>query len=248
VNNRLKGKRAVITAAGQGIGRATAEAFIHQGAELIATDIDEEALSSLQGCSIHRLDVTHQAEVEAFAASTGSIDILFNCAGYVHSGSILECTEEDWEVAFSINVRAMFRLMKAFLPGMLKKGAGSIINISSVASSIKGVPNRFVYSASKAAVIGMTKSVASDFVASGIRCNAICPGTVDSPSLTSRVAAQAASQQSTVEAVRRGFIERQPMKRLGKPEEIAALAVYLGSGESSFTTGQIHIIDGGWSN
>jgi 2-keto-3-deoxy-L-fuconate dehydrogenase len=248
MNNRLTGKRAVITAAGQGIGRATAEAFIKQGAELIATDVNEETLRSLDGCTIRRLDVTDRVEVEAFAREIESIDILFNCAGYVHSGSILECSEEDWEYAFSINVRAMFRLMKAFLPGMLEKCAGSIINMSSVASAIKGVPNRFVYSASKAAVIGMTKSVAADFVGSGIRCNAICPGTVDSPSLTSRVAAQAASQRSTVDEVRRTFIERQPMKRLGKPEEIAALAVYLASDESSFTTGQIHIIDGGWSN
>jgi len=191
--------------------------------------------------------VTDSSAVHAFALETGPIDVLFNCVGYVHSGSILECGESDWEFAFEINARAMFRLMKAFLPGMLEKGSGSIVNMSSLASSVKGVPNRFAYGASKAAVIGMTKSVAADFVTRGIRCNAICPGTVESPSLADRVAAQAARQQVTVDEVRKAFIERQPMKRLGKPAEIAALAVYLASDESAFTTGQVHIIDGGWS-
>ena len=237
----------MITAAGQGIGRATAEAFMREGANLIATDINQELLDSLSGCKTRQLDVTDSSAVQTFALETGPIDVLFNCAGYVHSGSILECSESDWEFAFEINARAMFRLMKAFLPGMLEKGSGSIINMSSVASSVKGVSNRFAYGASKAAVIGMTKSVAADFVTRGIRCNAICPGTVESPSLADRVAAQAARQQVTVDEVRKAFIERQPMKRLGKPAEIAALAVYLASDESAFTTGQVHIIDGGWS-
>ena len=244
---RLLGKRAVITAAGQGIGRATAEAFMREGANLIATDINQELLDSLSGCKTRQLDVTDSSAVQTFALETGPIDVLFNCVGYVHSGSILECGESDWEFAFEINARAMFRLMKAFLPGMLEKGSGSIVNMSSLASSVKGVPNRFAYGASKAAVIGMTKSVAADFVTRGIRCNAICPGTVESPSLADRVAAQAARQQVTVDEVRKAFIERQPMKRLGKPAEIAALAVYLASDESAFTTGQVHIIDGGWS-
>jgi 2-keto-3-deoxy-L-fuconate dehydrogenase len=247
MSGRLQGKRAVITAAGQGIGRATAEAFVREGANVIATDIDEAALRSLSGCEIRALDVTDPAAIEAFSTDTGSIDVLFNCAGYVHSGSILECTEDDWRFAFEINVSAMFRLMKAFLPGMLEKGSGSIINMSSVASSLKSVPNRFAYAASKAAVIGMTKSVAADFIASGIRCNAICPGTVESPSLAQRVEAQARAQGISIEQVRDAFIRRQPMGRLGKPEEIAALAVYLASDESRFTTGQTHIIDGGWS-
>ena len=237
----------MITAAGQGIGRATAEAFVREGANLIATDINQELLDSLSGCKTRQLDVTDSSAVQAFALETGPIDVLFNCVGYVHSGSILECGESDWEFALEINARAMFRLMKVFLPGMLEKGSGSIINMSSVASSVKGVPNRFAYGASKAAVIGMTKSVAADFVTRGIRCNAICPGTVESPSLADRVAAQAARQQVTVDEVRKAFIERQPMKRLGKPAEIAALAVYLASDESAFTTGQVHIIDGGWS-
>src|SRR5215831_6782929 len=247
MNARLLGKRAVITAAGQGIGRTTAEAFVHEGADLIATDINQELLDRLNGCKTRQLDVTDSSAVQAFVLETGSIDVLFNCAGYVHSGSILECSERDWEFAFEINARAMFRLMKAFLPGMLEKGSGSIINMSSVASSVKGVPNRFAYAASKAAVIGMTKSVSADFVARGVRCNAICPATVDSPSLAARIAAQAASQKVSIDEVRKGFIERQPMKRIGKPEEIAALVVYLASDESAFTTGQIHVIDGGWT-
>src|SRR6516162_7851784 len=244
---RLLGKRAVITATGQGIGRATAEAYVREGADVIATDINQELLNGLNGCKTRQLDVTDSSAVQAFALETGSIDVLFNCAGYVHSGSILECSENDWEFAFEINARAMFRLMKAFLPGMLEKGSGSIINMSSVASSVIGAPNRFAYGASKAAVIGMTKSVSADFVSRGIRCNAICPGTVESPSLADRVAAQAARRQVSVDEVRKAFIERQPMKRLGKPAEIAALAVYLACDESAFTTGQVHIIDGGWS-
>jgi 2-keto-3-deoxy-L-fuconate dehydrogenase len=244
---RLFGKRAVITAAGQGIGRATAEAFVREGADVIATDIRRESLEGLSGRENRQLDVTDPSAVQAFAIETGPVDVLFNCAGYVHAGSILECSERDWEFAFEINAHAMFRMMKAFLPGMLEKGSGSIINMSSVVSSVKGAPNRFVYGASKAAVIGMTKSVAADFVARGIRCNAICPGTVDSPSLADRIATQAANQKVSVDEVRKGFIERQPMGRLGKAEEIAALVVYLASDESAFTTGQIHVIDGGWA-
>jgi 2-keto-3-deoxy-L-fuconate dehydrogenase len=236
----------VITAAGQGIGRATTEAFVREGAEVIATDINEESLRTLKNCKFQGLDVTDLTAVQAFARDTGTIDVLFNCAGYVHSGSILECTDRDWEFAFAINARAMFWLIKAFLPGMLEKGSSSIINMSSVASSVKGVPNRFVYGTSKAAVIGLTKSVAADFITRGIRCNAICPGTVDSPSLGERIAKQAADQGTSPDEIRRSFIDRQPMKRLGKPEEIANLAVYLASDESAFTTGQIHIIDGGW--
>src|SRR5215469_1734940 len=247
MNSRLLGKRVVITAAGQGIGRTTAEAFVHEGADLIATDINQQLLDGLSGCKTRQLDVTDSSAVQAFVLETGSIDVLFNCAGYVHSGSILECSERDWEFAFEINARAMFRLMKAFLPGMLEKGSGSIINMSSVASSVKGAPNRFAYGASKAAVIGMTKSVSADFVSRGIRCNAICPGTVESPSLADRIATQAATQKVSIDEVRKSFIERQPMRRLGKPAEIAALVVYLASDESAFTTGQIHVIDGGWA-
>ncbi|MBV9491816.1 MAG: SDR family oxidoreductase [Verrucomicrobia bacterium] len=247
MSGRLAGKRAVITAAGQGIGRATAEAFVREGAAVIASDINEAALRSLQGCETRALDVTDPGAIAAFSAEAGPINTLFNCAGYVHAGSILECTERDWDFAFEINCRAMFRLIKAFLPGMLAQGGGSIINMSSIASSAKGVPNRFAYSASKAAVIGMTKSVAVDFVGRGIRCNAICPGTVATPSLDQRIAAQAEAQGVTPEQVRASFVARQPMGRLGKASEIAALAVYLASDESAFTTGQIHIVDGGWS-
>jgi len=237
----------VITAAGQGIGRATAEAFVREGAKVIATDIKRESLETLSGCETRQLDVTDPSGVQAFALETGPVDVLFNCAGYVHAGSILECSERDWEFAFEINAASMFRLMKAFLPGMLEKGSGSIINMSSVVSSVKGAPNRFAYGASKAAVIGMTKSVSADFVSRGVRCNAICPATVESPSLADRIATQAATQKVSIDEVRESFIERQPMRRLGKPAEIAALVVYLASDESAFTTGQIHVIDGGWA-
>jgi len=235
----------VITAAARGIGRATAEAFVKEGAEVVGTDIDESALRGMSGCQTRRLDVTDAASIESFARELGSIDILFNCAGYVHAGTILDCTETDWDFAFTLNARSIFRMIKAFLPAMLEKGGGSIINVSSVASSVKGVPNRFVYGASKAAVIGITRSVAADFVGRGIRCNAICPGTVDSPSLADRIARQAAAQELPEQDVRQAFIARQPMGRLGRPEEIGALAVYLASDESAFTTGQIHLIDGG---
>lgn len=245
MSQRLSGKFAVITAAARGIGHATAEAFINEGAEVVATDVDESALQGLSGCRTGRLDVTDATAIQAFALGLGAIDILFNCAGYVHGGTVLDCTEADWDFAVTLNARSTFRMIKAFLPLMLEKGGGSIINVASVASSVKGVPNRFVYSTSKAAVIGITRSVAADFVGRGIRCNAICPGTVDSPSLADRIAKQAAAQVVPVSEVHQAFIARQPMGRLGKPAEIAALAVYLASDESAFTTGQIHVIDGG---
>jgi len=241
---RLKGKRAVVTAAGQGIGRAVAEAFVGEGAQVTATDINEAALASLAGARTRRLDVTDRAAIEVLAGKLGAVDILFNCAGYVHQGTILECSEKDWDFSFALNVKSMYSTIRAFLPAMLAQGRGSIVNVSSVASSIKGVPNRFAYGASKAAVIGLTKSVAADFVGRGIRCNAICPGTVESPSLEDRMRALGGD----LDEVRRGFVQRQPMGRIGRPEEIAHLAVYLASDESGFTTGTTHVIDGGWVN
>ncbi|SAL03612.1 short chain dehydrogenase [Caballeronia arationis] len=244
---RLAGKTALITAAGQGIGLATAELFAAEGARVIATDIRTESLEG-KPFEVRKLDVLDTKAVNALASEIGTIDVLFNCAGFVHAGSILEASEADWDLAFDLNAKAMYRTIRAFLPAMLAKGGGSIINMSSAASSVKGVPNRFVYGASKAAVIGLTKAVAADFVTRGIRCNAICPGTVDSPSLQQRIAEQAKAQGAAIEQVQAAFVARQPMGRVGKPEEIAALALYLGSDESSFTTGQIHLIDGGWSN
>ncbi len=215
---------------------------------MIATDINERLLATLAGCETRHLDVTDRDEVQALAASLGPIDILFNCAGYVHSGTILECDAKAWEFSFALNVTSIFHTISAFLPGMLVKGGGSIINMASAASSVKGVPNRFVYGTTKAAVIGLTKSIAADFVGRGIRCNAICPGTVDSPSLRERIHAQALASGQGEAAVRAAFVARQPLGRLGRPEEIAALAVYLASDESAFTTGTIQVIDGGWSN
>ncbi|MGF6572216.1 2-keto-3-deoxy-L-fuconate dehydrogenase [Paraburkholderia fungorum] len=247
MTQRLAGKTALITAAGQGIGLATAELFAREGARVIATDIRIDGLAG-KPVDAHQLDVLDNAAIKALAAKVGPIDVLFNCAGFVHAGSILECTEEDWDFAFDLNAKAMFHTIRAFLPGMLEKGSGSIINMSSAASSVKGVPNRFAYGASKAAVIGLTKAVAADFVTRGVRCNAICPGTVSSPSLEQRIAAQAQAQGASVDAVQAAFVARQPMGRIGKPEEIAALALYLASDESAFTTGQAHVIDGGWSN
>jgi 2-keto-3-deoxy-L-fuconate dehydrogenase len=248
VAGRLEGKKVVITAAGHGIGRASAEAFLREGATVVATDVNHALLALLPGCQARRLDVTDAAAVGSLAADLGPVDVLFNCAGIVSGGTVLECTEEDWARAFEVNATAMFRTIRAFLPGMLSRGRGSIINMSSVASSVTGVPNRFAYGASKAAVIGITKSVAADFVARGIRCNAICPGTVESPSLLERVRQQAEATGAEVTAVRAQFEQRQPMGRLGKPEEIAALAVYLASDESAFTTGTVSIVDGGWTN
>ena len=249
---RLAGKTCVVTAAGQGIGAASALAFANEGAKVIATDINQDALNQLAtqhpSISTALLDVTDKAQIDAFVAATGSVDVLFNCAGWVPAGSILECSESDWQRAFDINVTSMYRLIQGFLPGMLATGKASIINMSSAASSIKGVPNRFVYSASKAAVLGLTKAIAADYITQGVRCNAICPGTVESPSLHQRIAAQALEQGKTVEEVYGQFVGRQPMGRIGKAEEIAALAVYLASDESAFTTGTINMIDGGWSN
>lgn len=240
---RLEGKTAVITAAAQGIGRASAELFAAQGARVIATDINIEALKNVVGCETRKLDVLKSDEVTALAQEIGTIDILFNCAGYVHNGTILECEESDWNFSVDLNVTSMYRMIRAFLPGMIANGGGSIVNMSSVASSIKGVPNRFAYGMTKAAVIGMTKAVAADFVAQGVRCNAICPGTVQTPSLEQRLHAT-----GDYEAAYKSFVTRQPMGRLGSAVEMAQLALYLASDESAFTTGTINIIDGGWTN
>jgi 2-keto-3-deoxy-L-fuconate dehydrogenase len=247
VAGRLAGKRALITAAAQGIGRASAEAFLREGADVVATDINTAGLTSLAGAETRRLDVSDAAAIADLVAEAGPFDVLFNCAGIVHAGTILECSDEDWDQAFAINARAQYRLVRAVLPGMLGRGRGSIINMSSVASSVTGVPNRFAYGASKAAVIGLTKSVAVDFVGKGIRCNAICPGTVESPSLRERIRAQAAASGQEEADVLAAFQQRQPMGRLGTPEEIAMLAVYLASDESAFTTGAVYVIDGGWT-
>ncbi len=254
MTERLKGKTAFVTAAGQGIGRATAEAFVREGARVIATDINEDLLADLAaktGCETRRLDVTDANAVLAAcieAQHKAPVNILFNGAGYVHAGNILECDEQAFDFSFDLNVRAMYRMIRAFLPPMLQNGGGSIINVASVAGSIKGAPNRFVYGATKAAVIGLTKSVAADFITKGIRCNAICPGTVESPSLRDRMVEQAKASGQTIEQVEALFVSRQPMGRVGRTTEIAALAVYLASDESAFTTGTAQIIDGGWSN
>jgi len=247
VAGRLAGKRALITAAAQGIGRASAEAYIREGAHVIATDVNGEALNGLAGCDLRTLDVTDGAQIASLVEAVGAIDVLFNCAGTVHAGTILECSDADWERAFEVNAKAQFRMIRAFIPGMLAQGRGSIINMSSVASSVTGVPNRCAYGASKASVVGLTKSVAADFVGRGIRCNAICPGTVESPSLRDRIRAQAAASGQDEAEVLAAFQARQPMGRLGTPAEIAQLAVFLGSDESAFTTGAIHVIDGGWT-
>ncbi len=253
--DRLAGKKALVTAAGQGIGRAIAEAFAAEGAQVIATDLNPNTLASLSGrpgITTRVLDVTDAAAIGALAAEVGAVQVLVNAAGFVHAGSVLDCPEADWDFAFALNVRSMYRLIKALLPAMLEhhaegRGGASIINIASAASSIKGVPNRFVYATTKAAVIGLSKSVAADFVGRGIRCNAICPGTVESPSLRERIAAQAAASGQSTKQVEAAFVARQPMGRLGRPQEIAALAVYLGSDESAFTTGTTPLVDGGWA-
>ncbi|MCS2171452.1 SDR family oxidoreductase [Scandinavium sp. TWS1a] len=244
----LAGKKVLITAAGQGIGFNTATLFAREGAEVIATDINIDALRDIPGITPRLLDVTDPQAIAALAEETGALDVLFNCAGVVHSGDILTCTEREWQFALDLNVTAMFRMIRAFLPAMLERNRGSVINMSSVASSIKGVPNRFAYSASKAAVIGLTRSVAADYVTRGIRCNAICPGTVESPSLRQRIAAQAQAEGRSEEEVYAAFVSRQPIGRIGKTEEIAQLALYLASDASSYTTGTVQIIDGGWSN
>lgn len=248
---RLAGKTALVTAAGQGIGRATVEAYVREGARVVAADINTELLAALAhdtGCETRRLDVTDAAAVREVVGTLGPVQVLFNGAGFVHAGTILECEESDWDFSFNLNVRSMYRLIRAVLPGMLAQGGGSIINVASVASSLKGAPNRFVYGTTKAAVIGLTKSVAADFVGRGIRCNAICPGTVESPSLRQRIEAQAKASGQTLAQVEAAFVARQPVGRVGRASEIAALAVYLGSDESAFTTGTAQVIDGGWSN
>lgn len=236
----LKGRVALVTAAAQGIGRAIADALVHEGVDVWATDINQPGLAGLAGARHRHLDVLDDAEVGALVGEIGQVDILVNCAGFVHAGTILDCTPDELDFACELNVKSMYRTIRAVLPGMLARKDGSIINISSVASSIKGVPNRFAYSTSKAAIIGLTKSVAADYVARGIRCNAICPGTVESPSLQQRLRAL-----GDYETARSAFIARQPIGRIGTPEEIAELAVYLAGAQ--FTTGQVHIIDGGWS-
>jgi 2-keto-3-deoxy-L-fuconate dehydrogenase len=242
----LAGKTALVTAAGQGIGRATAKAFAAAGAKVFATDVDKAKLAGLESDLIQTaaLDVLDAAAIAQAAQAIGAVDILFNCAGVVHQGTLLEASDADWTFAFELNCRSMFHTMQAFLPGMLALGHGAVINVASVASSFKGVPNRFIYSASKAAVIGMTRSVATDYVTKGIRCNCLCPGTVETPSLDDRIAANAAAAGS-VDAARAAFVARQPMGRLGTPEEIAALAVYLSSDDAQFITGQAIVIDGG---
>ena len=246
--DRLKGKTAVITAAAQGIGRACALAFAREGAQVVATDIDREKLTSLQAegggrIATRLLDVMKPKEIDALARDIGAVDVLLNCAGFVHHGTILDCGEADWEFTLDLNLRSAYRTIHAFLPAMLKAGKGaSIINMSSSVSSLKAAPNRFVYATSKAGLIGLTKAVAVDFIGKGIRCNAICPGTVETPSLEERIVAQGGTA-----AARQAFVARQPLGRLGTAEEIAALAVYLASDESSFTTGQTHLIDGGFT-
>jgi 2-keto-3-deoxy-L-fuconate dehydrogenase len=244
---RLQGKVALVTAAGHGIGRAIAEAFVAEGAKVIATDIDKTKLEGIAKARKLRLDVTSTRQVEALAARTGAIDILVNAAGWVHHGQVLDTSEADFDRSFDINVKSMHRTIRAFLPAMLEKGGGSIINIASGASSIRGVPNRYAYGASKAAVIGLTKSVAIDYIRRGIRANAICPGTIQSPSLDERIRALAAATGQSEEATRKAFIDRQPIGRLGTAEEVAMLAVYLASDESTYTTGAIHLVDGGFS-
>ncbi|MBI3370329.1 MAG: SDR family oxidoreductase [Betaproteobacteria bacterium] len=240
---RLQGKVAFVTAAGQGIGCGAANAFAREGAAVWATDVNAKSLAELEGVSGIRtraLDVTDEAAVNRLAAAVGPVDVLFNCAGYVHHGTILDCTPEDWDFSFNLNVKAMYLVTRAFLPGMLDKGGGSIINMSSIASSVKGLPNRFVYGASKAAVIGLTKSIAADYVKQGIRCNCIGPGTVDTPSLHERINAFADPVQA-----RRDFIARQPMGRLGSVDDITGILVFLASDESLFATGNMYPIDGG---
>jgi len=249
VSNRLKGKLALVTAAGQGIGRAIAEAFIAEGARVIATDVSVNKLKGVNAAKSAKLDVLSTEAVEGFANSItkefGALAVLVNVAGYVHQGTVLECSEKDWDFSFDLNVKSMHRTIKAFLPAMLKNGGGSIVNMSSGVSSIKGLPNRYAYGATKAAVIGLTKAVAADFITKGIRCNAICPGTIVSPSFEERVEAVAKQTGRPLDQVRENFIARQPMARLGTAEEVAALAVFLASDESSYITGQPHLVDGG---
>jgi 2-keto-3-deoxy-L-fuconate dehydrogenase len=241
----MQGKTALVTAAGQGIGRASALAMAREGAHVIATDVNEAALAELakEGLQTRVLDVRNPTSIAAAVAAVGPVDVLFNCAGFVAAGTILDCDEDQWAFSLDLNMTAMYRMCRAFLPGMLAAGSGSIINMASVASSVIAAPNRFVYGTTKAGVIGLTKAIAADFVTKGIRCNAICPGTVESPSLEQRL-----RDTGDYEAARKAFIARQPIGRIGQPEEIAALVVYLASDESTYTTGVAHIIDGGWAN
>jgi 2-keto-3-deoxy-L-fuconate dehydrogenase len=249
MTDRLRNKIALVTAAGQGIGRAIAEALAAEGAKVIATDLAEDKLEGLQAVKRQRLDVRAQDVIDALAAEVerefGALDVLVNCAGYVANGSVLDCSDKDWDFSFDLNVKSMHRTIKTFLPGMLKKKAGSIVNISSAVSSIRGVPNRYAYGATKAAVIGLTKAVAADFIRQGIRCNAVCPGTIESPSLDERIAALSKETGKSSEVVRQAFVDRQPMGRLGKAQEVAALALFLASDEASYITGQAHLVDGG---
>jgi 2-keto-3-deoxy-L-fuconate dehydrogenase len=248
MSNRLQGKVALVTAAGQGIGRAIAERFAAEGAKLIATDLDAGKRSGLTG-KLHKLDVRSQTDIEAFARDIsrefGPLDVLANCAGYVHQGSVLDCADKDWDFSFDLNVKSMHRMIKTFLPGMLDRKSGSIVNIASAVSSIRGVPNRYVYGATKAAVIGLTKAVAADFIKQGVRCNAVCPGTIESPSLGERITAVSQETGKSLDAVRQDFVARQPMGRLGTAEEVAWLALFLASDEASYITGQAHLVDGG---
>jgi 2-dehydro-3-deoxy-L-fuconate 4-dehydrogenase len=251
MTGRLQGKVALVTAAGQGIGRAIATAFIDEGATVIATDVDDSKLKGLKARQSLALDVLSAASIDALATSVvqefGGLNVLVNVAGYVHHGTVLESSEQDIDFSFDLNVKSMHRTMKAFIPGMLNKGGGSIINMSSAASSIRGVPNRYVYSLTKAAVIGLTKATAMDFIKRGVRVNAICPGTIESPSFRDRVAAHAKRSGISLQAAEKDFIDRQPMGRIGTAEEVAMLATYLASDESAFITGHTHLIDGGWA-
>jgi 2-keto-3-deoxy-L-fuconate dehydrogenase len=245
---RLEGKTAIVTAAAQGIGRATAERFRDEGARVWALDRDAAALEAIDGVECVAIDLRDVAAIAALPDRIGAVDVLANIAGFVHAGTVLQCEEPDWGLSFDLSVHACYRMIRAFLPGMLEKGGGSIVNMSSICSSVKAVPGRFAYGASKAAVIGLTKSVAMDFVGQGVRCNAVCPGTIETPSLRERVIAQAAAQGISVDEAHAAFVARQPMGRLGRAEEIAALFLYLASDEAAFITGAVQVIDGGWVN
>lgn len=249
MSDRVHNKVALVTAAGQGIGRAIAEALIAEGGIVIATDLADDKLAGLKAKKLQKLDVLSPQNVEALAKTVANefnaLDILVNCAGYVANGSVLDCTDKDWDFSFDLNVKSMHRMIKTFLPAMVAKKSGSIVNISSAVSSIRGVPNRYAYGATKAAVIGLTKAVAADFIKQGVRCNAVCPGTIESPSLDERIAVQSKVSGQSTDAVRQAFVDRQPMGRLGKAQEVAALALFLASDEASYITGQAHLVDGG---